>query len=293
MSRLRVSSDDLRRVFEAEVGGRLSAGQWVRWLDAASVLRGQSFRNVVLIRLQMPEATWVDGREPWQERGRMVARGEAGIRVLTPMEKAAGGRGASRRHDVATVWDISQTDGRDVVLPPAVSAVEVMYALAKVAGELGYGVRWGESADGIVSRVDRRRRQIVLSPGLDPRGAAGRIAHELAHLRMHKLPSGSGCCGLVELEADSVAYAVLARYGCVVDRSTSERLAAVASVVGSRPPARLIDAIGGRVVTAAGRLAGAAERHMESKAVPMRVRSTRVETDVQERSAEQDLGLSL
>ncbi|MFF1819748.1 ImmA/IrrE family metallo-endopeptidase [Kribbella sp. NPDC058245] len=173
------------------------------------------------------------------------------------------------------------------------SAVEVMYALAKVAGELGYGVRWGESTEGFVSRADRRRRQIVLSPSLDPHGAAGRIAHELAHLRMHKLSSGSRCHGLMELEAESVAYAVLARYGCVVDRRTAERLSAVASVVGHRPPARMVDALGGRVVTVAGRLAGAAERHLESRAAPVHVRPTRVDVGVQGTSPEEGPGLSL
>lgn len=291
MSRLRVSSDDLRRVFEAEVCGRLSAGRWVRWLDAASVLRDQSFRNVVLIRLQLPEATWVDGPELWQERGRKVARGEAGIRVLAPKATM---RSGSRRHDVATVWDVSQTDGRAVdTTAPSASAVEVMYALAKVAGGLGYGVRWGESTDGVVSRVDRRRRQIVLSPELDPREAAGRIAHELAHVRMHKLSSSSGCRGVVELEAESVAYAVLARYGCAVDRSTSDRLSAVASVVGSRPPARLIDAMGSRVVTAATRLSLAAERHFQAGPAPVRARSVRAGVDVQLPWSDRDLGLSL
>ncbi|MBB6566654.1 hypothetical protein HPO96_20825 [Kribbella sandramycini] len=152
--------------------------------------------------------------------------------------------------------------------------------MTKVAGVSGFGVRWAESEIAAVSWVDRRRRQIVLSPELGARDAAGRIAHELAHLRMHKLSSGSVCRGLVEFEAECVAYGVLARCGAVGDGVVPERLVASAAAVGLRPPARLVDAVGTRVVNAVGRIAGVVETHLGQSGEPVRDRSPRLHDDL-------------
>jgi hypothetical protein len=94
MSRRQVSEGDLRRVFEAEVSGRWSGARWIRWLDAASVLQGQSFRNAVLIRLHLPAAMWVGRRDARGLVGRQVVRGDPDRQCLAV---ALGDNGAAER----------------------------------------------------------------------------------------------------------------------------------------------------------------------------------------------------
>ncbi|GAA0597821.1 hypothetical protein GCM10009534_35240 [Kribbella sandramycini] len=97
---------------------------------------------------------------------------------------------------------------------------------------------------------------------------------------MHKLSSGSVCRGLVEFEAECVAYGVLARCGAVGDGVVPERLVASAAAVGLRPPARLVDAVGTRVVNAVGRIAGVVETHLGQSGEPVRDRSPRLHDDL-------------
>ena len=115
----------------------------MRWLDAAAVLHGQSFRNVVLIKLQMPDAVWVDGRPGWQRQGRRVARGASGIRIVASARDVDRAAGPVQGHGVATVWDVSQTEGGP--MPPIGTVADlrpedVYVALARVALDAGYRV---------------------------------------------------------------------------------------------------------------------------------------------------------
>ncbi|MET9311009.1 hypothetical protein ABZX12_04230 [Kribbella sp. NPDC003505] len=131
--------EDLRRAVDAEVRRNWSDHQWTRWLDAAGDLRGQTFRNVVLIKLQMPDAVWVDGRSGWQRQGRRVVRGASGIRIVAPGRDVDRHSEPVQGHGVAPVWDFAQTEGR---IPPWTTAAsmrlpDVYAALTRVAAEAG------------------------------------------------------------------------------------------------------------------------------------------------------------
>ncbi|WP_432887743.1 hypothetical protein ACQPYH_05990 [Kribbella sp. CA-245084] len=263
MNRVRVTVDDLRRAFETDVRRNWSDVAWARWLEAAAVLRGQSFRNVVLIKLQMPNASWVDARPGWQRRGRHVVRGASGIRIVAASAEVDRSAGPVQGHGVATVWDVSQTDGRPFGLAPVRPPHEVLASLQEVAIASGYSVERGplpSRADG-AETADRRRR-IVVADDLDVPMAAVSLAHELAHLRMHKRFRGASCHGVMRLEATSAAYLVLTRLGCLPDQSSADLIARTTGVVSRTPPVRLIETLGGRVVAAANRLHDAVERHL-------------------------------
>jgi hypothetical protein len=108
----------------------------------------------------------------------------------------------------------------------------------------------------------QRRRRIVVADDLDEPTALMCLAHELAHLRMHKWSRDSRCHGVVRLEAGSVAYLLLARLGCLPDVPSADLVTRPAVVVGRTPPVRLIETLGGRVVATADRLYEAAERYL-------------------------------
>lgn len=263
VNRVRVTVDDLRRAVETDIRRNWSDAAWGRWLEAAAVLRDQSFRNVVLIKLQMPSASWVDGRPGWQRRGRHVVRGASGIRIVAATSEVDRSAGPVQGHGVATVWDVSQTVGRPFGVVPARPPHEAFAALREVAIAGGYSVERGplpsyaggaETADG--------RRQIVVADDVDVPMAAVSLAHELAHLRMHKRFHGASCHGVMRLEATSAAYLVLSRLGCLPDQPSADLIARTTGVVSRTPPVRLIETLGGRVVATANRLYDAAERHL-------------------------------
>lgn len=244
----------------------------------------QSFRNVVLIKLQMPDAVKVTDRSGWQRQGRRVARGASGIRIVASARDVDRAAGPVQGHGVATVWDVSQTEGSP--MPPIETVAdlrseEVYVALARVALDAGYDVRRRPLPDEPTGAItDRGRRRVIVSDELDGSVAAMRLAHELAHLRMHKVSRDYGCHGLARLEAESVAYTMLARFGVV----PAHQMASAAATIGRNPSVRLVETLGGRVVATATRLIGAAERNVPTMQVLFgKTRSTSVCVDVEDR----------
>jgi hypothetical protein len=68
-----------------EVATLTNADAWTSWLSFASRFHGYSFNNLILVRLQRPDATWVAGIKRWNSMGRRVRRGERGIAILAPV----------------------------------------------------------------------------------------------------------------------------------------------------------------------------------------------------------------
>ena len=207
------------------------------------------------------------GRSGWQRQGRRIARGASGIRIVASARDVDRAAGPVQGHGVATVWDVSQTEGGP--MPPMGTVADlrpedVYVALARVALDAGYRVNRRPLPDEPTGAItDRRRRRVIVSDELDGSVAAMRLAHELAHLRMHKLSRDSGCHGLARLEAESVAYTMLARFGVL----PAHQMASAAGTIGRNPSVRLVETLGGRVVATAGRLIGATERHLPTPQV--------------------------
>ncbi|WP_327640850.1 hypothetical protein OHB24_21395 [Kribbella sp. NBC_00482] len=221
---------------------------------------------MVLIKLQMPDALWVEGRNGWQRRGRRVARGTSGIRIVASADAVDRRVGVLQGHGVATVWDVSQTDGPLVARPPVATSADLQPkdafgALLQVAAAAGYNVKEERTATG-GAETDHRRKRILVADDPDDPVAVLSLAHELAHLRMHKLSRDAGCHGLARLEATSVAYAVVARYGLVPGGPSHDLITSATATIGRAPSVRLVETLGGRVVVAAERLISATERHL-------------------------------
>ncbi|NIK61287.1 hypothetical protein BJY22_007004 [Kribbella shirazensis] len=96
--------------------------------------------------------------------------------------------------------------------------------------------------------------------------AAFSLAHELSHLWMHKRSRDSGCHGLTRLEADSAAYTLLARFGCLPIAPSPALITSATAVIGRKPPSRLVETLGGRVVASASRLISATAEYLPTSA---------------------------
>lgn len=198
-------------------------------------------------------------------------RGASGIRIVAPKGDVDRHAGPVQGHGVATVWDVSQTDGgrgaRPSIEPVTTTPPKDVFAgLAQVAVAAGYSVERRPLLAALGgAETDHRRRRIAVLEEFDDSVAALGLAHELAHLRMHKLSRDAGCHGLARLEATSVAYTLLARFGVVPGGASADLIASATGTLGRSPAVRLVETLGGRVVAAAGRLIEVTERHVATQ----------------------------
>ncbi len=153
---------------------------WEQWASTYSRFHQYSPGNVLLIMSQKPDATMVAGYHAWQALGRQVQQGEHGLTILAPVTKKA----LDPEHPkdppkarlvgfrAAAVFDVSQTQGRDLQLPnPQAltgshlqdllqhviqSAVPVPVAFAKLAD--AYGV-WSPAEQRIQIKTDAEPNQ--------------------------------------------------------------------------------------------------------------------------------------
>lgn len=108
--------------------------QWRRWAQTMSRFHSYSPGNVLLILQQRPDASHVAGYHAWQDLGRHVQKGEHGITILAPIVRRVPDEQPSAPKveatsaaplpqqavvgfKTATVFDISQTQGRALQLP--------------------------------------------------------------------------------------------------------------------------------------------------------------------------------
>lgn len=253
---------------------------WRAWLDVAARFHTYSFRNVILIAKQRPNATKVAGYTTWKELGRQVNKGEKGIEILAPIFRrptpnqdgqGTGGdiaidevREARRGRLVGVrrtfVWDISQTSGPDLPKPPEPQAIQ----------EPAPAGLWDELADQ-VTRADFtlhreplgpdepdgythfRDRRVVVAMRLGPAEAVLTLAHEVAHMLMHAPSdfgdqSTSNCRGVREVEAESVAYLVTAHHGLSTDTASFPYVATWAHTTDRDAPENVVQETGQRVV---------------------------------------------
>lgn len=103
--------------------------QWKNWATTMAKFHHYSPGNVLLIMSQMPDATMVAGYHAWADMGRQVQKGEHGITILAPVLRRAKEEEATTTEPAkpsppalvgfraATVFDVSQTAGRDLQLP--------------------------------------------------------------------------------------------------------------------------------------------------------------------------------
>lgn len=214
---------------------------WQQWLDLARKFHRYSFQNTMLILAQTGgNATAVAGYQAWRALGHQVRRGEKAIKVLAPVIGRAdrldpetgvpildaGGQKVVDRRIVGvkpvSVFDVSQVDP-PVSMPPVPTplrgvAPEGMWdSLAHIVAEEGFELNRGDCGDafGVTSYVDK---EVRVREGLDGAQAVKTLAHELAHIllpppRQSDPDSSPVCRGILEVEAESVAYMVTKAHG--------------------------------------------------------------------------------
>ena len=266
-----------------ETAGQIrSAADWSGYLRVAARLHGETWANVLLISSRIPDATLVRGYEAWRAAGRQVNRDEKGIEIFSgPRRPEPGRHGADEASQdpswrdarrVAYVWDLSQTAGQPVPLPPAFPAPEgeappgLWDCLCWLARREGFAVEreGGSPGDGTTFWAARRIR---IPPGLPSGQAAWALAHQLGHVLLHNTiayPPGtttSGCHGIRKAEADSVAFIICARHGVRVEHAFSSPQTWAGTDPRAQPAAAILTA-GERVTAAAAKISRLLDHHL-------------------------------
>ncbi|GHI98096.1 ArdC family protein [Streptomyces olivaceus] len=221
------------------IGSLVSADGWRAMLRATVANLGRySANNMILILAQCPNATQVRGRKEWNDRGRLIRKGEKALRIFAPMtvmKKDKDGKPVLDEHGqeqrrtlfkAAPVFDISQTRPMDEDQEAQPEATEPAYQLGrKTTGEVpaelwdrlerhakghGYTVSLGMTApaDGFTRPATR---EVVIQASDPEAHRTVVLAHEVAHIecghvadieeyRKHR--------GRMECEAQSVAFIV-------------------------------------------------------------------------------------
>ncbi len=222
-----------------------ASGRYAEYLSAMSKFRHYSYGNALLILFQCPTASCVAGYNDWKKKfGRQVKQYEKGIRILAPCQftylvereqidpatgqplRDADGkpltekrRENATRFRVVTVFDVSQTEGRE--LPSLVSELtgdipDFENVYARLAALSPLPVEQGPvpgTAKGYASFLENR---IVIRPGMSQTQTVKTLVHEIAHAKLHPpdlLADKPKARSEKEVEAESVAFVVCQHFG--------------------------------------------------------------------------------
>lgn len=231
---------------ESGVKELYTSGRYAEYLAAMSKFHHYSFGNALLILFQCPSASRVAGYGTWKKLGRQVKRYEKGIKILAPcpyqktVEKDQrdpvtgqilyGPDGkplremryvSAARFKVATVFDISQTEGRELPnigvseLTGEVADFQAVYdRLAALSPLPVVQEPFPGAAKGYTSFLEQR---IVLRPGMGQAQTIKTLVHEIAHAKLHApelVTDGARKQRRErEVEAESIAYVVCQHFG--------------------------------------------------------------------------------
>ena len=193
----------------AAMGRQVRKGEKALWILAPMTSRGPR-----------PDA---DGALDADDLGGPEAASTAAGAVDSP--RPATGRGVYGFKGVP-VFDIASTDGDPIPTPPRPQLLEgqappgLWDALDEVITARGFTVtRCPTAADigGANGLTDYRTRTVTVRADVDDLMACKTLAHEAGHTLLHNpldpLAEGPACRGLIEVEAESVAYLVAAHHG--------------------------------------------------------------------------------
>ena len=230
--------EELRKDIETGVKELRNSGTWQRYLDFMGRFHQYSWNNILLMLMQSNgNSSLVAGFRQWQTRGRVVRKGEHGMKIFGFSTRTVKDEDGNPQLDengdpiqkvwypILTVFDVSQTDPIDKETDPIEQMKPSELEGADALGLVGRMTAWLESKHWRVGHESMGRdvkgyttmdgsRRIMLNEQNSPRQDAKTILHETAHMLLHQgLPEGEygRHRGIYETEAESVAY-VVAKY---------------------------------------------------------------------------------
>lgn len=212
-----------------KLASALAAGQseaLKQYFSSMSRMYKYSFRNMLLIFSQKPDATFVAGFNSWKKQKRWVKKGEKGIVIIAPMpvkieqEKPEDPEMVTRFR-AGYVFDVSQTEGEPFAEFGSVTGepgehLKNLKALIEARGiALSYEADLG-GADGM-----SKGGAIVIRSNQSPAQEFSVLVHEFAHELLHHGEVEKQSKTVRETEAEAVAYVVTEGVGLSANSASS------------------------------------------------------------------------
>ncbi|WP_165068667.1 ImmA/IrrE family metallo-endopeptidase [Marisediminicola senii] len=229
---MKAQAQALHDSISTQVEALHNSDQWERFLDFAQAFHAYSLNNLLLILSQRPTASQVAGFRKWQSLGRQVRKGEKAIRIFgystkkTTVEDENGDTEEKRsaRFPILSVFDITQTDPIDSVDTPGTITRQLTGAddfgiidtLTTHLQQEGWTVQRRTIPGTMNGYTDPKTLTVVVDSGLSPEHAAKTMIHETAHVLLGHVDDMAEYVehrGLIETEAESVAYVVAGLVG--------------------------------------------------------------------------------
>ena len=239
---------ELTDKLEKGIQAVFDSGQYVLYLKTMSKFHRYSFRNVMLIFSQCPEASRVAGFKAWKtDFGRIVRRGEHGIQIFAPFTytaledqpvldpvtqkpmynpdgtvKTVIAPVKRQSFKVAHVFDISQTEGPELPslgVDELTGSVEGYNAVFKAICDISpVPVLFRDEAEHSKGAFYHDDQCIRINPGMSEVQTVKTGIHELAHAKLHNTAditedNPGKDQHTKEVEAESVAYVVCQHFG--------------------------------------------------------------------------------
>ncbi|HCI0307553.1 TPA: DUF4316 domain-containing protein [Enterococcus faecium] len=243
--RMKVITDRL----ETGVQELFESSRYMAYLSAMSKMHDYSLNNTLLIAMQ--GGSIMAGYNRWQDEfDRHVKRGEKGIKILAPapfkvkqqMEKTdpatqqpvigADGKPVTEEQEVTvpafkvvTVFDISQTEGKDFPMPYISELTgdvqQYQDFFAALERTSPYPISIEPISDGAKGRCFYAKQRIAINEGMSELQTLKTAIHEIAHAKLHAIdreaPAEEQAArpdrSTREVQAESVAYTVCQYYG--------------------------------------------------------------------------------
>lgn len=210
----------------------LDSDQYKKFLNAMSKLHDYSPRNIAFLLAQNPDVSMVASFQKWKnDFDRQVQKGERGLKVWTPYTvKLKNPDGSPRldkdgnemsvtRFTLGTVFDVSQTQGKEIPKPiynleGDVPDFETIYLATKQTAQLNnVSIRFDTIEGSANGYYHPSKNEIVLA---DKQMSEAQILktlfHEMVHADLHSKDTNYSRSEK-ELQAESVAYVVANHYG--------------------------------------------------------------------------------
>ncbi|WP_157638530.1 ArdC-like ssDNA-binding domain-containing protein [Bacillus sp. NRRL B-14911] len=200
-------------------------GRFKALLEMQALMPKYTFRNIMLARIQLPEAQFIASFNRWKELGRNVKKGERSLRILAPRFKKVKDEITGEEETKligflgVPVFDVSQTEGDplpadrikltlDGESQEAVDIFEWVKELAK-EDDCPVTIKHADGANGYYSITNHA---IVVDSKLSINHRAKTGVHELVHSRVHRNINGTTATER-ECVAEGVAFIVCSYFG--------------------------------------------------------------------------------
>lgn len=204
-----------------------SSDDWKRVLSTAAKFPKYSFRNIMMIYMQRPDATCVAGFNTWKKLGRSVRKGEKGISIFAPIivkrPNPETGKEESKLIGFRLVYtfDVSQTEGKDLPGAKALAKLEgdapemLLESVFDVVRSFGYSPSLIEREGSWHGMTNFRDQTVVVCNDLSPLHAVKTALHETGHVLAHdpKTENVPLSRAMREVEAESIAFLVASAFG--------------------------------------------------------------------------------